>query len=96
MGPESLGEGPSSHQQDRDYASRRRPTHLPDEPFFVQSQLAHLRQAVRRASGGLAFGTERQDKLAGKWDSGRGKGIAYIYAPMDRKFTLSPFARSEN
>jgi len=62
MGPETLGEGQSSHQQDRDYASRRRHTHLPAEPVFCAKPACATATSGALRPRGLAFGTERQAK----------------------------------
>src|ERR1035438_6587419 len=94
MRPEALGEGYYSHQHGRDCVRRRWHTHLPDEPFFVQSQLAQMRQAVRRASEAWLLARIGRMNWQENGTAGAEKGIDRICDPIERKFTLSRFARS--
>jgi hypothetical protein len=61
--------------------------------FFVQSQLAQMRQAVRRASEAWLLARIGRMNWQENGTAGAEKAIAYIYAPIERKFTLAPFAR---
>ena len=58
--------------------------------FIVQSQLAQMRQAGAPRS--KAWHVARIGRMSWRENgtAGAEKGIAYIYAPIERKFTVSP------